>query len=101
MHAHASCIAGVAMRPLLLALLATAACNPQQLHGDPPPIEEPPFDGGVFSGPQPVLSPVVTQINPPPPLSGGTLTVLADGVTAVASDPDRDQIYVADIFQKK
>lgn len=38
---------------------------------------------------------------PPPerrvvPLSGGTLLVLKDDRTAVASDPDRDQVYVAD-----
>src|SRR5207244_2688614 len=31
-----------------------------------------------------------------PPLSGGTLIVLADGTTLVASDPDRDQLYVFD-----
>ena len=38
---------------------------------------------------------------PPPPLSGGTLLVLRDGRTAVASDPDRDMIFVADIKEKK
>jgi hypothetical protein len=31
-----------------------------------------------------------------PPLSGGTLVVLADGTTLVASDPDRDRLYVFD-----
>jgi mono/diheme cytochrome c family protein len=31
-----------------------------------------------------------------PPLSGGTLMVLADGRTLVASDPDRDRLYVFD-----
>jgi hypothetical protein len=31
-----------------------------------------------------------------PPLSGGTLVVLADGKTLVASDPDRDRLYVFD-----
>jgi DNA-binding beta-propeller fold protein YncE len=30
----------------------------------------------------------------PPPISGGTLLVLADGVTAIASDPDRAAVYV-------
>jgi len=34
------------------------------------------------------------------PISGGTLTVLADGHTVVAADPERDQIYVADLTQK-
>ena len=34
---------------------------------------------------------------PPPPVSGGTLVVSADGLWAVAADPDRDQIYVVDL----
>jgi hypothetical protein len=29
----------------------------------------------------------------PPPISGGTLTALRDGVTVVASDPDRDRLW--------
>jgi hypothetical protein len=36
----------------------------------------------------------------PPPISGGTLLVLADGNTAVASDPDRDLVYVVDTAAK-
>jgi hypothetical protein len=39
--------------------------------------------------------------NPPPPLSGGTLTVLAGSKLAVASDPDRDHVYVADLVAWK
>jgi mono/diheme cytochrome c family protein len=35
------------------------------------------------------------------PISGGTLRVLADGHTAVASDADRDQIYVVDLVAGK
>jgi hypothetical protein len=31
------------------------------------------------------------------PLLGGTVTVLRDGRTAVASDPDRDRLYVVDL----
>lgn len=34
---------------------------------------------------------------PPPPISGGTLIVLRDAITVVASDPDRDLVYVVDI----
>ena len=37
----------------------------------------------------------------PPAISGGTLAVLKDGKTAVAADPDRDQIYVVDLVAKK
>ncbi len=35
--------------------------------------------------------------DPPPPISGGTLVVLADGVTAVASDPDRDAVSIVEL----
>jgi mono/diheme cytochrome c family protein len=40
---------------------------------------------------------VVVAETPPPPLSGGTLLVTRDGQTAFASDPDRDQLYLADL----
>jgi hypothetical protein len=43
------------------------------------------------------LGPTVTQPIAPPPISGGTLTVLANGTTAVAADPDRDRVYVVDV----
>jgi len=33
----------------------------------------------------------------PPAISGGTLLVLGDGTTAVATDPDRDRVYVIDV----
>ncbi len=38
-----------------------------------------------------------TLATPPPAVSGGTLRVLSDGLTAVAADPDRDLIYVVDL----
>jgi hypothetical protein len=56
-----------------------------------------PIDGDFFGGPQPQFGNTVTQAVPPPPLSGGTLTVLADGHTAIAADPDRDHVYVVDV----
>jgi mono/diheme cytochrome c family protein len=40
--------------------------------------------------------PTTRSATPVPPLSGGTLLVLADGTTLVASDPDRDRLYVFD-----
>lgn len=50
-------------------------------------------DGGQgFDDREPVISDV-----PPPPVFGGTLLVLADGTTAVASDPDRDRVWVVDL----
>ncbi|MDO9021588.1 MAG: cytochrome-c peroxidase [Deltaproteobacteria bacterium] len=33
----------------------------------------------------------------PPPISGGTLLVTADGRTAVAADPDRDRVWFVDL----
>ena len=49
----------------------------------------------VLDGPQDVGT--IEADVAPPAISGGTLLVLADGVTAVAADPDRDRIYVIDI----
>jgi Cytochrome c len=44
----------------------------------------------------PLFGPTVTASAPPPPISGGTLIGLRSGSIAVASDPDRDAIYVVD-----
>lgn len=40
---------------------------------------------------------VVQQPVAPPSLSGGTLAVLSDGVTAVVADPDRDRLLLVDL----
>ena len=87
-----------------LGLLAVVAVGCRQQHaevvdlGGPgvPPL----FDGGIPSrpsGPPPSFGPTVTASKPPAPLSGGTLRVLADGKTAVAADPDRDQLSIVDL----
>lgn len=52
---------------------------------------------GRPSGPPPQLGLPVSAKVAPPAISGGTLRVLADGLTAVAADPDRDAIYVSDL----
>jgi hypothetical protein len=61
--------------------------------------------GGVSSAPGPNLASApgapeftstVSATAPPPPISGGTLIGLGSGNIAVASDPDRDAIYVVD-----
>jgi DNA-binding beta-propeller fold protein YncE len=44
----------------------------------------------------PVFGASVTATVPPPPISGGTLLGLQNGSLAVASDPDRDALYVID-----
>jgi hypothetical protein len=56
--------------------------------------------GGAVAGMSPMppaFLPDVSQAVPPPAVSGGTLRVLADGQTAVAADPDRDQVYIVDL----
>jgi hypothetical protein len=45
----------------------------------------------------PTLGTTYSQPVAPPAVSGGTLLILADGKTAVAADPDRDRVYVADL----
>jgi mono/diheme cytochrome c family protein len=87
----------------------------------PPPVQP---DGGVFSagtavdggsmcvngvavssGPRimgggipPQLPSTITKAaTPVPPISGGTLLALHDSSTAVASDPERDQVYIVDL----
>ncbi|MCC6810245.1 MAG: c-type cytochrome [Deltaproteobacteria bacterium] len=72
----------------------------------PRPIEEC-FDcgGGFFNegspaGPQPAFGTTVQALETPPPISGGTLTILKDDNTAIASDQDRDRIYVVDLRSK-
>lgn len=59
-----------------------------------PQVEPAPFQ--IDPRFQPIL-PTGSADRPPPPLSGGTLRVLADGVTAVASEPDRDVVSVVDL----
>jgi mono/diheme cytochrome c family protein len=52
-------------------------------------------------GPQPTIPSTPTKAaTSVPPISGGTLMVMADGKTAVASDPDRDQVYLVDLASK-
>ena len=55
---------------------------------------------GFFSPFQPQYGSTVAAAVPPPAISGGTLRILADGHTAVAADPDRDQVYIVDLASK-
>lgn len=51
-------------------------------------------DAGVgFSAIRPDFGATVVATVPPPPISGGTLLVTADGSRAIAADPDRDVVY--------
>jgi hypothetical protein len=52
-------------------------------------------------GPQPTIPATPTKAaTSVPPISGGTLLVMADGKTAVAADPERDQVYLVDLATK-
>jgi hypothetical protein len=72
----------------------------------PPTGADPPAQGGAGGGTPPAPEPAPPSPPPaavaglPPPISGGTLLVLRDGGTAVASDPDRDFIYVVDLLAR-
>ena len=73
-------------RALLLLTLGAAvssACVGEEAAPTPTPLPEP-----------------VSASRPPPPISGGTLLVTADKTTAVAADPDRDRVLIADLAAK-
>jgi mono/diheme cytochrome c family protein len=59
-----------------------------------PPRSAPP-------GPPPEFGNPVTSPRPVKPIIGGTLLVLDDARTAIASDPDRGRVYVADYRAQK
>jgi len=77
---------------LLLAAFCSvaAACSGEAPAESPPPATTPPS-----------TTPPPAEAKLPPPISGGTLLLLADGRTAVAADPDRDRIHVVDLAARK
>jgi mono/diheme cytochrome c family protein len=86
---------------LALASVLVAACGS--------PFLDQTFFGSTPSEPAPVDNTKIllpnfgatrTLASTPPPISGGTLIALGDGRRVVASDPDRDRIYVVDIEAK-
>lgn len=73
-------------RALLLLTLGagiSSACVGEEAAPTPTPLPEP-----------------VSASRPPPPISGGTLLVTADNTIAVAADPDRDRVLIADLASK-
>jgi hypothetical protein len=80
---------------------ALGACNrahPTMGSADSPaPDGEDPGVALPPPGPQPNFGTVVSQKEPPPPISGGTLAMAPDHTTAIASDPDRDRVYIVDL----
>jgi mono/diheme cytochrome c family protein len=79
--------------PLLVTAFAACSSARNEDHPSPTLPSAPP-------GPKPEFGPLVQQADPPPPISGGTLAIAPDGTTAVAADPDRDQIHVVDLASR-
>ncbi len=73
----------------------TAGCHGSHEHDDSDPTVD--ALGPHLLAAQPTFGAGVTLSSPPPPISGGTLTIAPDGVTAFAADPDRDRVYVVDL----
>jgi hypothetical protein len=86
---------------LIMALGLATSCVPGVRSSPPDGITEPPTPGGPPSGAPPNFGPPKNSALPAKPIIGGTLLTLADARTAVAADPDRDRIFVADYRQKK
>jgi hypothetical protein len=63
------------------------------------PIPTGPFTPGTFLDPRVMAEPMhpTTQVEAPPPITGGTLFITGAGDTAVVSDPDRDRIVIVDL----
>ncbi len=72
-------------------VLGPIGCAPDRPPPTPGPAPAPTLD-------LPTVSPPYK--GGPPPISGGTLLVLHDGHTAVASDPDRARISIVDLNTK-
>jgi len=58
------------------------------------------FDSGAGNMKPPSFGTTVSLSDSPPPMSGGTLLALSDGRHVVASDPDRDRVYIVDLPTK-
>jgi DNA-binding beta-propeller fold protein YncE len=67
----------------------------------PPVTQPPPEVPEVPVVPETILPAATPRPMRAPPISGGTLAVLSDGRTAVASDSDRDLVYVVDLVAAK
>jgi mono/diheme cytochrome c family protein len=87
--------AGRARMRIAAVVLFAAACG----SGPSGVVDPPPFspDSGTPFGPQPDFGPTVLQPVAPPAISGGTLAIVPGTKTAVAADPDRDRVFVADV----
>jgi len=72
-----------------------------------PPSSSPPTPTGGGGSPAPApgfdnpfMEPVRSE-EPPVAINGGTLLIAKDGHTAIASDPDRDRVSIADLIKEQ
>lgn len=77
---------------------APASTTPPAATSDPGDYNPPP-QSAPEAPPSTPFAPVVAAAKRPPPLSGGTLTIARDGVTAIASDPDRDRLSIVTLSE--
>ena len=84
-----------------ISITPTPLCGPTANNGMAGGVGTMPVPPGAsFSQFPPQLGATTTASVAPPAISGGTLLVLPDGHTAVASDPDRDLVYLVDLTSK-
>jgi len=86
------------MVALTCGMVGASACGSRGIA-----IGEPGFlnGRGPVATQHPFFGATVTLAHAPPPISGGTLLVRDNATSAVASDPDRDQLYVVDLTNQK
>ena len=72
---------------LLVFIASISACNALDAPGPKGSVEIIPVDD----------RPALLTAAPPAPISGGTLAVSADGLMAVAADPDRDRVSIVNL----
>jgi hypothetical protein len=89
-----------ATAPSMVAEVPGTPASPTTTSYAPPTVVEPDMPAVAPVVPVNTVTPTTQPIRARP-ISGGTLRVLADGRTAVASDPDRDQVYVVDLVAGK
>ncbi len=89
----------VGVGSVCMAAAVAGGCNWYPAAGGPDgrAIPSLPDAGGFVISVAEDQRPVVTAPTIPPPISGGTLLVTHDGLTAVAADPDRDRVLIVDL----
>jgi hypothetical protein len=94
-------LSGSELRVRLMVGLALATSCVPGVRSSPPEVPPEGIPTPNPPGPPPNFGPARSSTLPAKPIIGGTLLVLGDARTAIAADPDRDRIFVADYRQQK